>query len=414
MGLKILRVCAVTPYQALFSENYFRHNLQQSSYENALKHFQDKGFLIPGSWTKCMSELGHFAIDIAPDFLLLQAKWAEENKISTVDFQQIFFSQINAFKPDVIYFERGGFTTISSSIRKEIKTRFPFVKIVTGLWGDALPRGWTWRDFSDLDLLFCTYTILKKQFNSHGIKSYLSYLCFDDCLIQLPAKEQEVNFTFAGTTGYGFGDHKGRYFDLLNLVKYTELEIWTNEPKFKKKFLKRVIQNKIINKLSFWIENIKSLSKKIPPFLYESIAYELENEKLKWRNFNSLADAYPHKCHSALFGVDYFRLLKSSKIVFNRHRDEKEEYGNIRMFEATGIGACLLTDRGEEAAHLFEADKEIVTYRSIGEAIEKYRYLIEHDAVRQEIASAGQRRTLRDHTIKNRCQLISEKLLESI
>ena len=40
------------------------------------------------------------------------------------------------------------------------------------------------------------------------------------------------------------------------------------------------------------------------------------------------------------------------------------------------------------------------------EAVEKVTYLLDHEDEREEIARAGQKRTLKDHTIFNRCQLI--------
>src|SRR3989338_4809198 len=84
--------------------------------------------------------------------------------------------------------------------------------------------------------------------------------------------------------------------------------------------------------------------------------------------------------------------------------------GNMRMFEATGVGCCLLTDTGKNLTNLFEKDREVVTYTSIEECIEKVCFLIEHDIVRREIAIAGQKRTLRDHTVMNRAIQINEIL----
>jgi spore maturation protein CgeB len=76
--------------------------------------------------------------------------------------------------------------------------------------------------------------------------------------------------------------------------------------------------------------------------------------------------------------------------------------GNMRMYETTGMGTCLLTDSGDNMADLFEPDREVVTYSSIDECIEKSRYLLDHEDVRRKIALAGQQRTLRDHTMSNR------------
>ena len=82
--------------------------------------------------------------------------------------------------------------------------------------------------------------------------------------------------------------------------------------------------------------------------------------------------------------------------------------GNLRLFEATGVGTCLLTDTGQNMIELYEPDTEIVTYGSAEEAIEKVNYLLENESERASIASAGQKKTLSSHTIFHRCQLIDE------
>ena len=85
-----------------------------------------------------------------------------------------------------------------------------------------------------------------------------------------------------------------------------------------------------------------------------------------------------------------------------------EIVGNLRMFEATGVGTCLLTDSGKNICDLFEPGKELVTYSSVDEAVENLMYLLDHENERAEIARAGQQRTLKDHTISHRCQLIDD------
>ena len=74
---KILRICSAS-YIDLF-ENYYANNcLDELSYTEALMWFQKKGFLIPGSWSTCMRQLGNESTDIIPDFMPLQNQWARE------------------------------------------------------------------------------------------------------------------------------------------------------------------------------------------------------------------------------------------------------------------------------------------------------------------------------------------------
>jgi hypothetical protein len=123
----------------------------------------------------------------------------------------------------------------------------------------------------------------------------------------------------------------------------------------------------------------------------------------------TLNETYPERCHPPVMGMDMYNLLHQSKVTFNNHADMAAgDVGNMRLFEATGVGTCLLTDTGNNMSDLYEADKEVVIYKNLDEAIEKAKYLIEHPNVAQEIAAAGQKRTLKDHTTIVRCRQIDE------
>lgn len=43
------------------------------------------------------------------------------------------------------------------------------------------------------------------------------------------------------------------------------------------------------------------------------------------------------------------------------------------------MGACLVTDWKENLHEMFEPEKEVVTYRSADEMVEKVNYLLAHD-----------------------------------
>jgi len=96
-------------------------------------------------------------------------------------------------------------------------------------------------------------------------------------------------------------------------------------------------------------------------------------------------------------------------VTLNSHIDiSRGSASNMRLFEATGVGSCLLTDAKSNLQEMFVSDQEVVTYRSVDECLEKASYLLEHEAVRAGIAAAGQRRTLADHTFAHRAVLLDE------
>lgn len=113
----------------------------------------------------------------------------------------------------------------------------------------------------------------------------------------------------------------------------------------------------------------------------------------------------------AVWGMDMYRVLARSRIVLNSHLDSTGDWAtNQRLFEVTGVGSLLLTDQKRNMPDLFEPDREAVTYSSVEELVEKVAYYLEHEEERREIAEAGRRRTLTDHTTRQRGRRIAEIL----
>jgi spore maturation protein CgeB len=73
----------------------------------------------------------------------------------------------------------------------------------------------------------------------------------------------------------------------------------------------------------------------------------------------------------------------------------------MRLYEATGTGALILTDAARGLGDLFAAD-EVATYDSPDDLVEKARHYLDHDEERMCVARAGQERTLREHTYRAR------------
>jgi spore maturation protein CgeB len=75
-----------------------------------------------------------------------------------------------------------------------------------------------------------------------------------------------------------------------------------------------------------------------------------------------------------------------------------------RNFEVPGTGGFLLTQHAAHLEDYYEPGREVVSFHSTAEMIEKVRYYLTHDAERTAIAETGYRRTLRDHTYQQRFQ----------
>ena len=101
-----------------------------------------------------------------------------------------------------------------------------------------------------------------------------------------------------------------------------------------------------------------------------------------------------------------YRILRASQITLNRHVTQVSGpfAANMRLFEATGMGALLLTDWKENLHELFQPEKEVATYRTAEECVDKLHFYQTHEAERERVASAGQRKTLAAHTYRQRME----------
>ncbi len=104
-------------------------------------------------------------------------------------------------------------------------------------------------------------------------------------------------------------------------------------------------------------------------------------------------------------------MLGESRITLNRHGDIAEGHANnMRLFEATGMGAVLLTESAPNLAALFEPGREVVPYDGPDDLVAQATRLLEDDVERSRNPAAGQRRTLADHTYARRMPRIIEML----
>jgi spore maturation protein CgeB len=68
-----------------------------------------------------------------------------------------------------------------------------------------------------------------------------------------------------------------------------------------------------------------------------------------------------------VYGLDMYDVFRSSRVTINHHGDVGPFANNLRLFEATGVGTALLTDRKSNLSELFEPDVEVLAYSSATE-----------------------------------------------
>ena len=438
---KIVRLAALHGLNASHLLATIYPDFSSKSYKEQLECLFKAKVLYSDGFSMSMRELGRDAHEIVWDFESLQRKWAEENGVRFSNDNWMFdvlMAQIKKIEPDVVYFQGtelaipGRFKELSSNTNfaTALKEECPFVRLVAMLSGFPSKGS----RLSDVDVLFSASPSIQQHYENLGFPSSLCYHAFDHRVLEILGNKNLIyDFSFVGSARAP----EQRYWDLLELLDRTAIQLWIDEPITEQRKSYFIDRKRLESDLRSQIRNCTKACLKIVgatglellagkdrvPRKIRNLAIEIISEinsgsqaadsRIQNRNRRirqrSLRDLYPDRCHNAVLGVDYFGVLNNSRVAFNRHTDHNNGIvGNLRMFEATGIGTCLLTDDGKNVNDLFEPGKEIITYSSADEAVEKVTYLLDHEDERAEIARAGQKKTLMDHTIFNRCRLIDD------
>jgi hypothetical protein len=80
----------------------------------------------------------------------------------------------------------------------------------------------------------------------------------------------------------------------------------------------------------------------------------------------------------------------------------------LRIFELALMGACMVCSPYLGIEEWFEPEKELIVVGSAEEAIDRYQYLLHHDAPRRAVGEAARTRALAEHTYQHRARQLVE------
>src|SRR4051794_36912899 len=260
--------------------------------------------------------------------------------------EQILLAQIEEFRPDLIL-NQDVFYIDTALMRRIREIGAPFL---IGQVGIEPSRGQDWTVY---DLMISQLPSTVGWFRRNGIRAEVSHLAFEPAILEaLPAApEKDIEVSFVGTVS---ADHQQRIALLEAVARKYDLKLWGNR-------------------------------------------------------LQGLPAASPlHRCFQGeVWGADMYQVLRRSRITLNSHIDlAGREAGNMRLFEATGVGAFLLTDFKDNLATLFAPDREVAVWRSVEECLDVIGRVLGDDDGRAAVARAGHARTMAQHTYRHRASEI--------
>jgi spore maturation protein CgeB len=260
--------------------------------------------------------------------------------------ERILLAQIEDFKPDLVL-NQDTFYVDTALMQRIKRVGNP---ILIGQVGIAPTRGQDWAVY---DLLISQLAATVNYFRRLGVRAEVNHLAFEPSLLEaLPAAPaQDVELSFVGTVS---ADHQQRVALLEAIAARYDLKLFGSPPQ-------------------------------------------------------ALPASSPlHRCFQGeVWGMDMYQALRRSKITLNSHIDMAgREAGNMRLFEATGVGTLLLTDFKDNLDTLFAPDREVAVWRTIDDCLATIDRTLRDDAGRAAIAHAGQARTMAQHTYRHRAREI--------
>ena len=346
-----------------FLEKFYRDNpgLWARSFDEQHAAKTQMHFGVNDYYSSNLQKLGHQAIDLRYDNRFMQYAWVVENGLMPrrgehdEDFIRslpddwlaaVFQAQIKMYKPDVIV--DMAMNPVTWKVLNLVK---PDVPLIIGQYGSPVFHEMEKLSVYDMFISACHKYV--DRFHKAGKVCEYFKLGFGSAILDSidTRSDRPIDVAFVG----GFTHHHTKGTDLINYLA------------------------------------AQGISMALYGYGKDSLS--------------PLAQRY---FRGELFGKDMLDLYSKAKIVINRHTNIANSVGNMRLYEATGMGACLLTDDMKNLELLFAPGKEVAVYRSPEECAKLIRYYLAHEDERKQIALNGQRRTLSEHTYYHRMTKLAD------
>jgi spore maturation protein CgeB len=343
-----------------------RPGLDRLPHARQLELLLDDGFGWPPAVARYLAQSGNAVEVVVANCEPLQRAWAHEHDVTFGgDWRQsVPTAQVRRFRPDILW-TGSNFEYFGEFMRG---VRDACGRIVA--WTAApLPVR---LDLSGVDCMVTSHENFAAEFRARGLRCERMLPCFDPRQVELAGRpERDVAIGFVGSLSWA---HMDRIRLLDEVAEAGELQVWCSRP------------------------NPFSRSALRPAF---------------WRAFWSARKVLA-RARGEVYGREMYHVLARTRCTVNVHIGVACGLaGNMRMFEATGMGSLLFTEAMRNLADLFDPATEVIAYRDGAELRRQLEHFLARPEEAAQVAARGQRRTLRDYSAPARAVAL-ERLFEDL
>lgn len=393
----------ITSFYKEFLNNYYRSNphIIEKDYSEQNSHLMAEGYGYSDFFPKYIQK--NYSIrsrEIIHNAWHLQQAWAWENSSRSVG-DELLLEQIKSMQPEVVFIQDSSNFDAGyiDRIRSEVKSVRLLIGHCCAPYNDRNMEA-----FSRYNLMLACSEKFFGELRKQKINCYLFPHAFEASLVPENRSQTppENDIIFIGSMLYRREFHQRRIAYVEEILKHRlPLQMFG-----------------IIEEDSWHLLKIKQLAYLLIKALEIAGIKGFQGNR-SLRKIAQLKDMPVKTRYTALikenlkgdvlFGKQMLNEISRHSVGFNIHGDLAGDYAaNVRMFEVAGAGALLVTDHKKNIRDLYEPDVEILTYSSIEECIEKLKWAIGHPVEAGRIAAAGQKRTLIDHSVERRVDLLYE------
>ena len=362
-------------------------NLNEQKFIDQKKIIDNHISIWASGWEKAMGEQKIPVLTIPTNIPKFLKKWSEESNLEITESPQIIVEMLKKFQPEILFYD-----LYDCNLLKEIKARIPTIKLIV-LWKGS--SSVDMKIFNDVDLTISCAPEEVARLNKIGLKAEHLHHAFNKTILELTeSTNKHFDVVFIGQIFKSIGFHINRDVLLNKLVKEIRLEIFSSAYDLKYfDFAYHFLKKTILTSLIPLYYSAEKITGKYKSQLEKSLVYPITPYSLRLRK----------SLRSPVYGKKMYDVINASKVVLNIHADSSPTYAsNMRLFETTGVGSCLLTDWKVNINELFKEDEEVVTFRSAQECVDKAKWLLNNSEERNKIALAGQRRVFSSHLFEHR------------